>query len=221
MEAFKREEKIFVLLAIIFVTLLVVSNIIAAKLISIAGLIVPAAVLCYALTFLLSDTIAEIWGKERTMYVIKLGFFASILSAFFIKLSISMPAASFWTNQVEYDMILGANIRIVMASMVAYLISQYHDVWSFHFWKNKTQGKHLWLRNNMSTGVSQLIDTTIFITIAFYGTGAPLLSLILGQYIIKLAISIFDTPFVYLFVNLIKRNVTFSYDTKNLIKNDV
>ncbi|KUO53327.1 MAG: transporter [Desulfitibacter sp. BRH_c19] len=216
MEAFKREEKIFLLLAITFVSLLIVSNVIAAKLITIGGLTVSAAAICYALTFFLTDTIAEIWGKKRTLYVIKLGFFGSVLSAIFIKLAIYMPAASFWTEQAEYQLILGANIRIVFASMVAYLISQYHDVWAFHFWKEKTKGKHLWLRNNFSTGASQLIDTIIFVTIAFSGTGTPLLAIIVGEYIIKLIISILDTPLIYMFVNLIKRNVPFIDTAKNL-----
>ncbi len=219
METFKREEKIFLLLAITFVSLLIVSNVIAAKLITIGGLTVSAAAICYALTFFLTDTIAEIWGKERTLYVIKLGFFGSVISAIFIKLAIYMPAASFWADQEQYQLILGANIRIVFASMVAYLISQYHDVWAFHFWKEKTKGKHLWLRNNFSTGASQLIDTVIFVTIAFSGTGAPLVAIIIGEYIIKLVISILDTPLIYMFVNLIKRKVTLIEDTRHLIKN--
>ncbi len=207
-----KEDNFFLILTTSFIALLIVSNIIATKLIVIGNLIVPAAVICYALTFLITDTVAEIWGKERTKVIIKLGFFASIVAAFFIKLSIIMPAASFWPNQSEYELILGANIRIVVASMTAYLISQFHDVWAFHFWKEKTQGKYLWLRNNLSTATSQLIDTGIFIVIAFYGTGAPLLALIVGQYIVKLIISICDTPIVYLLVSIIKKSLSTPVD---------
>ncbi|WP_120170427.1 queuosine precursor transporter [Thermohalobacter berrensis] len=204
-----RSEKMFLLLASIFIALLVVSNIIASKIIMVGNLIGPAAVLCYALTFAISDTIAEIWGKERTKYVVTLGFLASVISAIMIKIAILMPPAPFWQNQQEYKLILGSNIRIVIASMLAYLTSQYHDVWAFHFWKKLTNEKHLWIRNNLSTLVSQMIDTIIFIVVAFYGTGTPLMSIIIGQYTIKLIIAICDTPLVYILVNFVKRYINF------------
>ena len=200
-----REETIFLLLSCCFVVLLVVSNIIASKIIMVGSLVGPAAVICYSLTFALSDTIAEVWGKERTRLVVNIGFFVTILSAVFIRIAIAMPAAPFWESQGEYALILGSNFRIVVASLCAYLISQHHDIWAFAFWKNKTGGKYLWLRNNFSTGVSQFIDTSLFIVLAFYGTGTPLVALIVGQYIIKLVIAVADTPLVYLFVYLIKK----------------
>ena len=148
-----RDEKVFLILSSIFVTLLVVSNIIASKVILVGGLMAPAAVLCYALTFAISDTLAEIWGKERTKFIVKVGFFATLISALMIKLAILMPGAPFWGNQKEFSLILGSNLRIVLASMLAYLISQHHDVWAFHFWKDKTGGKYLFIRNNLSTFV--------------------------------------------------------------------
>jgi uncharacterized integral membrane protein (TIGR00697 family) len=198
---FKKEEKLFLLFSAMFITLLVISNVIAIKTVAFGKLIGPAAVICYAVTFVLSDTLAEVWGKERTKYVVRIGFLGSIISALFIQLAIAMPGAPFWQLQREYELILGANARIVFASMLAYLVSQHHDIWAFHFWKDKTKGKHLWIRNNLSTMVSQMLDTVIFIVIGFYGTGVPLISLIMGQYIIKLIIAACDTPFVYLFVN--------------------
>lgn len=214
-----RNDKIFILLTSIFISLLIISNIIAGKIIKINNLIGPAAVLCYALTFVITDTIGELWGKERTKYVVTLGFFSSVIAAIMIKLALLLPAAPFWENQNEFELILGNNIRIVLASMVAYLVSQYHDIWAFHFWKDITKGKHLWIRNNLSTCISQLIDTAIFITIAFYGTNTPLLNLILGQYALKLIIAICDTPLVYFLVKIIKK-----YDTlidKNSVINRI
>jgi len=187
-----------------FISLLVISNIIAVKTITVGGLIGPAAVLCYSLTFVISDTISELWGRKTTQFVINTGFGAAILSALFIKLAIVMPGSPFWQQQEAFETILGSNIRIVIASLAAYYISQSHDVWAFHFWKRTTGGKHLWLRNNLSSMVSQLIDTVIFITIAFYNTGAPLLQLIIGQYLLKLVIAAADTPVVYLLVAYIK-----------------
>ena len=137
-----------------------------------------------------------------------LGFLASVVSAIMIKIAIMIPSAPFWNNQEQYELILGSNFRIVLASMLAYLSSQYHDVWAFHFWKSITNGKYLWLRNNLSTSVSQLIDTVVFIVVGFYGTGTPILSMIVGQYIIKLVVAILDTPLVYLIVNLIRSNIS-------------
>ncbi len=210
-----REDSIYFLLGCTFVGLLVVSNIIASKIIMVAGLVGPAAVICYSLTFALTDTIAELWGKERTKLVVKFGFLVSIISAIFIRLAIVMPAAPFWGDQEAYNLILGSNLRIVAASLLAYLISQYHDIWAFMFWKNITKGKHLWLRNNLSTGASQLIDTVVFITLAFAGMGIPLLPMIIGQYVIKIAIAVVDTPIVYLLVNLIKKNTNLQSNTGN------
>lgn len=203
----KKDEKLFLLFSTVFITLLVISNVIAVKVISIGKLIGPAAVICYAITFAISDTLAEIWGKERTKYIVNLGFIAALVSGIMIKLGILLPAAPFWELQNEYELILGSSTRIIIASMIAYITSQYHDVWAFHFWKNKTKGKHLWIRNNLSTMVSQLIDTVIFIVVAFYGTGAPIMSMIIGQYIIKLIIAIIDTPLVYLLVNTTKKKL--------------
>ncbi|MFW5795390.1 MAG: queuosine precursor transporter [Bacillota bacterium] len=204
---FSNKDKLFILFSSIFVSLLILSNILAVKIIDVGGLVGPAAVLIYALSFALSDTLVEIWGEEKVKYVIKVGFIASLISAIFIRLAISFPSAENWTLQQEFEMILGSNLRIVFASMVAYLASQFHDVWAFVFWKKLTKGKHLWLRNNLSTIFSQMIDTVIFIFIAFYGSGLPILSMMIGQYILKLIIALLDTPIVYLAVKLTKENI--------------
>ena len=206
-EDFSNKNKLFILFSCIFVSLLVLSNILAVKIIDIGGLVGPAAVLIYALSFALSDTLVEIWGKEKVKFVIKVGFIASLISAIFIRMAISFPSADNWTLQQEFEMILGSNMRIVFASMVAYLASQFHDVWAFSFWKKLTGGKHLWLRNNLSTIFSQMIDTVLFIFIAFYGSGLPILSMMIGQYVLKLIIALLDTPIVYLAVKLTKDNI--------------
>lgn len=218
-KSLSREESIYILLGCTFVGLLVISNVIANKIITIGGLVGPAAVICYSLTFVITDTITEIWGKERTKYFIKVGFVVSIITAIFIRLAIIMPAAHFWPNQEEFNLILGTNLRIVFASLVAYLISQYHDIWAFLFWKKITGERYLWLRNNLSTGASQLLDTLIFITLAFFGTGAPLLEMIIGQYVIKLAIAVLDTPLIYLMVNLVKKHINMETPEEGAIAN--
>ena len=201
---------ILVVLAVIFTTCLIVANIIAVKLVAIGGLVVPAGVIAYPITFLLTDVIAELYGYRVATRVVWTGFGASLLMVLLIYGGQLLPAASFWPHQAEYNAIFGVVPRIVLASMIAYLVSQHHDVVSFHFWRRKTGGRYLWLRNNASTVVSQALDTGLFITIAFWGT-VPMTvlgNMLLTQYLIKLAIAAADTPLCYLLVASLKNRMT-------------
>ncbi|HDD36177.1 MAG TPA: VUT family protein [Archaeoglobus veneficus] len=191
----------------IFTALIVIANVISSKIIFVGevgsvNLIGPAGVIVYASTFLITDIIGEIYGKEYSKKAVITGFFANIIAVIAILIAINWTPAPFLSNEFlnSFNKILGFAPRIVLASMIAYLISQTHDVYAFHFWKRKTKGRHLWLRNNASTIVSQAIDTAVFITIAFYGLVANevLLSMIFGQYVLKVFIALFDTPFIYI-----------------------
>lgn len=194
-------------LSMAFATLLVVANIIAGKLISIGIWVVPVAVIAYPFTFLVTDVISEIYGRKTATRIIWLGFMASIIMVALIYIGRIIPPSNIWEGQEAYNAILGSVPRIVLASMIAYLISQHHDVIVFHFWKKLTKDKFLWLRNNASTMVSQGIDTVLFITIAFFGVipTQVLLNMILAQYVIKLCIAVADTPICYALVALIRR----------------
>ncbi len=200
----RSEERAFILLVSIFVGTLVISSVLASKIISIFGLFVPAGVLAYCVTFVVTDVISEIWGKERASRVVFSGFIALLVTLLLIRIALSWDAAPFWGEQEAFSTVLGSTSRIIVASFIAYLASQYHDVWAFHIWKKVTGERHLWVRNTASTVVSQFIDTLIFITIAFYGT-MPVFPLVKGQYFIKVLIALLDTPFVYLLVILIRR----------------
>jgi len=202
--AIQREERIYILLIAIFVGGLVIAGVLASKIVNIAGLIVPGGVFAYSITFPITDIICEVWGKKRGKYVVFSGFITLLVVLALIRLTLIFPKASFWTGEEAFTKILGGTSRIIIASFIAYLVSQYHDIWAFHFWRKVTKGKHLWLRNNASTFVSQFIDTVVFITIAFYGV-MPVFTLIKGQYIIKLLIALLDTPIVYFGVWLIRR----------------
>jgi uncharacterized integral membrane protein (TIGR00697 family) len=103
----------------------------------------------------------------------------------------------------EYTIIFSTTIRIFIASITAFLIAQLHDVWAFNFWKQKTKGKYLWLRNNLSTIVSQFLDTTLFMFIAFYNISPQfnieyIFTLIIPYWLVKVLFALFDTPFCYL-----------------------
>jgi len=197
-------DRSFILLVSIFVGALVISSVLASKIITIFGLFVPAGVLAYCITFVVTDVISEVWGRERANRVVFSGFIALLITFLLIRLALWWDAAPIWRGQEAFSAVLGSTSRIIIASFIAYLASQYHDVWAFHIWRKWTEERHLWLRNTASTVVSQFIDTLIFITIAFYGT-MPVFPLIKGQYLIKVLIALLDTPFVYLAVLLIRK----------------
>ncbi len=204
---FKEKEFSFTILCSVFIGSLVISEVLASKIVALGQIYVPAGVLAYAITFPLTDTIEEVWGKSYARGVVLAGLVALGVVFLLICLAIILPSAPFWKEQESFLRILGmkqGTIRIIIASVIAYFVSQYHDVWAFNFWRKVTGERHLWLRNNASTLASQAIDTTLFISLAYYGV-MPILPLILGQYFIKVCIAFLDTPLVYLLVHLVKR----------------
>ena len=204
MEASKNNEKSFIILLSIFIGCITIASVLANKIIAVFGLFVPAGVLAYSITFVCTDVINEIWGKERAKQTVLGGFIALVCVLLLIQLSLIWPKAPFWMNETGFESVLGSTSRIIIASFIAYLISQYHDVWAFHLWKRVTNNRHLWLRNNLSTVVSQFLDSLIFISIAFYGQ-MPIWPMIIGQWIIKCIIAALDTPVVYAVVMWLNR----------------
>ncbi len=184
----------------LFVAGLVVSNIIAAKVVVIWKLMVPAAIIVYPFTFLLTDIIGELYGKNEADRTVWYGFMASLFAMVVVYAGMLLPPAPFMQKQQSaYELLMGPNRRIVLASLLAYVCSQKHDVWAFHLWKRLTKGRYKWLRNNLSTMTSQLLDTVIFIGIAFWGVVPQLGEMIVGQYVLKLLIAVIDTPLFYAF----------------------
>jgi len=180
----------------------VVANITAAKLVSCCGLLFPAGVFFVAISFLITDVISEVWGKKDASQAVWVGWMAAIFAAAGTALTVFLPPAPFWKLQQAYAQLFGLVPRITLASLITYLVSQHHDVWMFHLLKMKTGGRHLWLRNNISTMLSQAIDTVLFITLAFAFTVPwdTLLGMMLGQYVVKVILALLDTPLVYLLV---------------------
>jgi hypothetical protein len=182
-----------------FACFTVVANIIASKIVVFGPFTVPAAVLVYSTTFLLTDFLSELYSEKEAIKAVYIGFISNVVLVISVWVAVQWQAAPFWQGQAAFESIFGIVPRIVLGSMIAYIVSQNLDVKIFMFFKNKYP-KHLWLRNNAGTMVSQLIDTVIFITISFYGTTSLgiLMSLVMGQYIVKWIIAVFDTPFLYL-----------------------
>ena len=200
------------LLTVIFVVSLIISNVVTGKLVA-TGLhfnnvemILPGAMFCYALTFLATDVIGEIWGKQQANECVKLGFIAQLFALILVQCTKYLPC---YDNSVQnaYNIILGQGWIYVTASLIAYYTAQTWDVFIFHKIRNKFNGnsKLRWIWNNLSTISSQFIDTMIFITIAFgIGYGwlftniKMLLLMIIGQYLFKAILAILDTPFFYI-----------------------
>lgn len=192
------------LLTGLFIAALVIGSVLATKIILIGSIVVPGGVLAYSLTFACADILTEIYGKPLTNKVVWVGLFTMIMVLGLIQLTIIWPAAPFYTQADSFKALLGSSERIIIASITAYLISQFLDVWLFANLKELTQGRWLGLRNNVATIFSQLVDSVIFVTIAFYGN-LPIGELIVGQWLVKIAIALLNTPFVYAGVYLIRR----------------
>jgi len=184
-----------------FVISLVLINTFSLKLITLFGITVGAPII-YCCTFLATDIINEFWGPKEAQKLVWIGFVVSLATVAWIQLFLlyGPHPESAWSDEA-YITIFGFYPRIVVASMVAYLISQTHDVWAFNYWKRIRPGdKYLWIRNNASTMMSQLFDCAIFHTIAFWGVfpNNVILSMALAGYIAKVCFSAIDTPFIYL-----------------------
>jgi uncharacterized integral membrane protein (TIGR00697 family) len=203
----QRFSAYFVTVAVVFVTCLVVSNIIAVKLISVGGLILPAAIVIFPVSYLLADVLTEVYGFRAARRVIWLGFFCNLLAVAAIYIGGALPAAVFWSNQPAYDSILGATPRILGASFLAYLLGEFANTMIMSRLKVKMAGRHLWLRAIGSTLIGQGLDSVVFITIAFAGmmpTGV-LLGAVVTQWLVKSAYEALATPLTYGIVALLKR----------------
>jgi uncharacterized integral membrane protein (TIGR00697 family) len=173
-----------------------IANVTASKPIQIAGIVAPAAIFIYALTFTLIDLINETLGKQGARKVIFASFLANLLLAAYAQFAVLLPPASFYQGQEAFSAILGNTPRIVFASMIAYLLSSLTDAEIFAFWKSHVRGPK-WARVLISNTVSTGIDSIAFISLAFYGL-MPLWTLIAGQYILKMAITVLSLPLIYL-----------------------
>jgi len=208
-----------VALVSLFITALVTAQVTASKVLAfglpfalpLAGeaLVLPGAALAYALTFFASDCYTELYDKRAAQVVVNVGFFMNFVLLVLVWSTIAAPVAgNSPVGAGAFQQVLGASTGVVVASLLAYLVSQNWDVIVFHRIREFTDGDALWLRNVGSTATSQLLDTVIFVTVAFVlFQGVPLelaLSLMVGQYVFKLLVALLDTPFVYLVVAAVR-----------------
>ena len=201
-----RASPLFVAVAGFFVTALVVSNIIAVKLVEISGQVFPAGLVIFPLAYLLGDVLTEVYGFRAARAVIWLGFACNLVALGAIQAAIHLPAAGFWSdNQAAYQTTLGTTWRIFLASLAAYLVGEFANATILARMKVATRGRWLWSRTIGSTIVGEGLDSLIFVTIAFAGTGAGLANPIVTTWLIKVGYETAATPLTYAIVGFLKR----------------
>ncbi len=204
---------IYLILASMFIAALVASNLIFQKFFywnpfGWFNFELSVGILPYPITFLITDIISEIYGKKRANQVVVAGIFASLFSIGIILLANYTTAIeSSPVNNKLFTQVFGLSPIAVLASMLAYLFAQFIDIRIFHFWKQKTNGRHLWLRNNFSTFSSQFIDTLTVITLLCSFQVLPwslFKTLLISGFLFKVIVALLDTPLLYLIVYLFR-----------------
>lgn len=183
----------------LIVASIIICNIQVLKTIELFGLVATLGNVLYASIFFATDVLSEVYGKKEARKGVWIGFAALILMVVWMQFALRFIPHSSDFAQGSLETIFEIMPRVAAGSLVAYLLSQHHDIWAFHFWKDKTKGKYLWLRNNASTMVSQAIDSAVFCLIAFWGV-FPMdvwWQILLTTYFLKWIVAAIDTPFIY------------------------
>lgn len=212
-------EKIFMILASIFITSLMLTNVIAGKYFKFFGLPLSCSTLVYPFTFVVTDIVSEVYGLHRARLLVLAGFIVSIVVTMLVWIANQLPIAP--TSPIDaaaFSQLFGLFPGVVLGSMIGYLTAQFIDVQIFEYLRIITKNKHLWVRNNFSTLASQLVDTIIVVTIAWViwpiidGNTAtqPIgwqvwSKIVMGQYLFKGLLALLDTPFVYVSTYLIEK----------------
>nr|WP_319272500.1 queuosine precursor transporter [uncultured Draconibacterium sp.] len=191
----------------------IVANIQVIQTVELFGLVATLGNIVYATSFLVTDILSENYGKEEAKKAVWIGFFSLISMTLLMNLALEfLPLEGDEFAGVTHEAtstIFSLMPRIAVASLAAYLLSQRHDVWAYHFWKKRFSKDHqIWLRNNLSTMISQLIDSVVFVAIAFWGVyeWPVLIEIFLTTYLLKWVVAAADTPFVYWGKKIHRRN---------------
>lgn len=193
----------------LFITVLLISNLVSTKLISIPGLdlVIDGGTILFPVAYILGDIITEVYGLKKAKLVILCGFMAMLLMSVMVYIVQIAPPAQDWGNQAAYEVILGLVPRIMIGSLVAYLVGETLNSYIMSKMKTASKGRHFWARALGSTVIAALVDTIVFSTIAFYGIIPvdALVGLITTVYVIKLAVEVLVLPITYKIVRTIKK----------------
>lgn len=221
-------EPVYAFLAAAFCVVLVLTNIIGVKLFHLpdglglmGGMTLTSGIITYPLTFLLTDVVSEIWGRRRANHMVIMGFVMSLLMLAIVRTAQLLPSSSLWANpelglgsgelQAAFEATFYYPGLLLFASMLAYLVAQLFDVRLYHFWWRVTGGRHMWIRNNGSTAISQLVDTLIvngiFLRFGLKMEWGTIGTIIVGVYLCKLILALLDTPLIYLARGILRRSL--------------
>lgn len=234
-----RAELAYTVLCTLFCVVLVLTNIVGVKLFAVPipaflegifganPVTLTSGILSYPITFLCTDLVSELWGRAKANFMVVMGFVMSLLMLGIVELAKALPPSPIWSNPLQdqlgpmdmqgvFQIAFHTPGVLLGASMTAYLVAQLFDVRLYHFWWKLTGGRHMWIRNNGSTAVSQLVDTiivnSIFLHFAFRLEWGQIGSIILAVYLFKLALAALDTPLIYLGRHLLRRWLGLSQD---------
>lgn len=185
----------------LYVTFVLVAQVLAAKIsafdLGFSTFFGPSGVLVFSITYLFTDIVNEKFGRKEVSKMILIAFVSQIAMVFFFWLGVKLPAAPFWAIQGSWEQIFNLVPRITIASWIAFLITENFDAYVYAWFKKFTKGKHLWARNVFSSIPALLLDSLIFIPIAFLGA-LPIMPLIIGQTAVKWLVGLINIPFMYL-----------------------
>jgi uncharacterized integral membrane protein (TIGR00697 family) len=209
----------FVISVAIFITCLITANITAVKLVNVVGLVVPAGIVIFPISYIFGDILTEVYGYRQSRRIIWLGFLCNLLVVVVIWIGQVLPPASFWNGQAAYERILGYTPRLLLASFLAYLVGEFANSYIMAKMKIATQGRWLWTRTIGSTLIGEGLDSLVFMTIAFVGAIpiAVLALAIVTQWLVKSAYEAAATPLTYGAVRFLKRREgldVYDYDTR-------
>ena len=216
----KAVSKLFLIITVVYVTCLLLSNLVAGKMWAVtSNITLPAAVILFPITYIFGDIFTEVYGFKNARIIIWLGFVCSFFAVGVYMITIGLPHPDFWTNQEAYATVLGTTPRVAAASFIGYLFGEFSNSMVLSKLKVMTGAKKLWVRTILSTLVGEGFDSVIFVTVSFWGTmeNATLLQMIIFQYLFKVCYEIIFTPATYAIVNWIKRKEemdTFDYNVK-------
>lgn len=184
----------------VIITSIIVANLQVVKIIRLFGFVTTLGNIMYGGIFLVTDILSEKYGKQDAQKGVWLGFYALIAMTVLMQIALLFKPDVSDFAQPHFIAIFSLMPRVALGSVIAYLISQHHDIWAFHELKKKTKGKKLWLRNNLSTMLSQLIDSVIFCSVAFIGLWSWNIwwQVLITTYIFKFIVAVLDTPIIYL-----------------------
>jgi uncharacterized integral membrane protein (TIGR00697 family) len=205
-----------VIISAVFITCLTTANIVAVKVIHIWSFTLPAAIFVFPISYIFGDILTEVYGYRTARRIIWLGFACNLIFVFFAWIGQILPPAAFWGNQEAYKSILGVAPRILGASVCGYLVGEFANSYVMARMKIMTKGRWLWSRTIGSTIVGEGLDSSLFITLAYIGTGATVPTMILNHWIAKVVIETVFTPATYIIVNWLKRQEgldTYDYST--------